>query len=157
MNIYTVRSGIRELRDCNNWIAHLKQKQKISSDKYKYVMFDWNPKNSWQKEFAQKVMGSGLIGVIRESARRTRYRSLKAAYVQKMEGKVVEDYRNLLSRIGVLKKRNSLAAIVYGIRGLFVSKKSSKAVAPFFSIHRTNREGGVTSACNINVKQHNQV
>ena len=120
-------------------------------------MFDWNPDNSWQKEFAQKVMGSELIGVIRESSRRTRYRSLKAAYVQKMEGKVAEDYRALLSKIGIMRKRSPAEALVYGIRGLFLSKKSAEAAVPFFKIRRSKGEGGVGDACNSNLKQHNQM
>lgn len=157
INIFAVRPGIRELRDCNNWIAHLKQKQKITSDKYKYVMFDWNPDNSWQKEFVQKVMGSELIGVIRESSRRARYRNLKAAYVQKMEGRVAEDYRALLSKIGIMRKRSAAEAFAYGIKGLFLSKKSAGLAVPFFEIRRSKGEGGAGGAGNSNLKQHNQI
>ncbi|MDD4495478.1 MAG: serine/threonine-protein kinase [Eubacteriales bacterium] len=139
INIIAVKPTVRELRDFNRWIEHLNKKQKICTDKYKYVIYQWKPEISWQLEFAQRVLGACLMGLVRESTRRERYRSLKAAYVQKMERKIVSDYLKILICLGVVPKNNIFEEIIHKLSYMIPSKKSASKAYPFYNLMKYNR------------------
>ncbi|MDD4188567.1 MAG: serine/threonine-protein kinase [Eubacteriales bacterium] len=106
LNLCAVKPDIRNLRDYNSWISHLSKKQKIPTEKYKFVIFDWDPKNSWQEELAQKALGRSLIGKVRASEKRDHCRSLKVSYVRKMEKKGIADYRKILAQFHIIPKQS---------------------------------------------------
>lgn len=123
INICAVRPDVRNLRDYNNWISYLDNKQKIAAGKYKFVIFDWDPKNRWQEDLARKTLGSALIGKVRTSDKRTHCRSLKMAYVSKMEKKEVLDYKKILMQFHIIPKRNMLEIIMQSIASMKIHKK----------------------------------
>jgi cellulose biosynthesis protein BcsQ len=133
INIIAANPSVRELRDYNRWVEHLNKKQRINTEKYKYVIYGWNPEISWQHEFAQRVLGGRLMGLVRCSIRRERYRSLKASYVQKMERPVVSDYFHILTRMGIVPRKNIFEKILCKISWLLPGKRNAAKAYPFYN------------------------
>lgn len=122
VNICAVRPDIRNLRDFNSWISYLNNKQKIATEKYRFVIYDWDPKNKWQEDLAQKALGGSLIGKVRTSEKRTHCRSLKMAYVRKMGKNEISDYKKILVQFHIIPKRNLLEMVIQGMAKMKIRK-----------------------------------
>lgn len=103
-NIAALRADLPEIREFNNYIAFLKEKQQISMDKTKFVAFEYNPPASLGLHVINEAVQGNLIGKIRYSRKRGIYRNLRSAYAARMEKDVASDYEQILGFFNILPK-----------------------------------------------------
>lgn len=102
INIAAVRGDVDQLREFNNYIAFLEEKQHLPAENTQFVLFDYDRATGIGMDEARAATRGNLLCKVSASKRRAMYRSLRGAYITHMEKEVVEDYIRLLKRLGLL-------------------------------------------------------
>lgn len=105
INIIPIRADIDKLREFNNYIAFLKEKQQIPMDKTKFVAFSYNPLWNLDKSAIEEITQYNYLGKVGHCARREKYRNLKISYARKMEKNIVKDYVSILEKLKILQRK----------------------------------------------------
>lgn len=100
-NIIPVRADIDKLREFNRYLLFLKEKQNLALEKTKFIAFEYNPSTNLDRASIEETTEHNFLGSVRYSARRTRYRNLKAPYARRMDTAVRLDYMNILYKLGI--------------------------------------------------------
>ena len=102
INIVAVRGDVDQLREFNNYIAFLEEKQHLPAENTQFVLFDYDKAIGIGLDDARSATRGNLLCKVSASKRRAMYRSLRGAYISHMEKEVVDDYILLLKRLGLL-------------------------------------------------------
>ncbi len=102
INIAAVRGDVDQLREFNNYIAFLEEKQHLPADNTQFVLFDYDKITGIGMDEAMAATRGNLLCKVSASKKRAMYRSLRGVYITHMEKEVVEDYIYLLKRLGLL-------------------------------------------------------
>jgi MinD-like ATPase involved in chromosome partitioning or flagellar assembly len=103
INIIPVYAVVHKLREFNNYIVFLKDKQKIPLDKNKFVAYEYNNKIHLLETVINEATQYNYLGSVRYCPQREKYRNQRIAYSQKMDKKVEEDYIEILRKINILQ------------------------------------------------------
>lgn len=101
INIAAVRGSVDQLREFNTYIAFLEEKQHLPAENTKFVLFEYDKIGGMVMEEVDAATQGNLLCKISASKKRTRYRSMKGAYITHMEKEITGDYILLLKKLGV--------------------------------------------------------
>lgn len=102
INIIPICAVVHKLREFNNYIVFLKDKQKIPLEKNKFVAFEYDAKVHLQEPAINEATQYNYLGSVRFCLQREKCRNQRVAYSQKMDKKVKEDYIRILRKIKIL-------------------------------------------------------
>lgn len=102
INIIPIPAVVHKLREFNNYIVFLKDKQKIPLEKNKFVAYEYDQKTHLSSAAINEATQYNYLGSVRYCVQREKYRNQKTAYTQKMDKKVVEDYISIIRKIKIL-------------------------------------------------------
>jgi serine/threonine protein kinase len=102
INIAAVRGDVDQLREFNNYIAFLEEKQRLPAGNTQFVLFNYDKTTGIGMDEARAATRGNLLCAVSASKKRAMYRSARSEYITHMEKEVVEDYINLLKRLGLL-------------------------------------------------------
>jgi len=129
-NIVPVRADIDVVREFNNYLVFLKDKQKIPLEKTKFVAYEYNPAYNLDLGALKEITEKNLIGYVSYSTKRARYRNLKIPYVRQMERNIIQDYIKILRTFCIVPRPglyDRLSNLMYGLYSMWRSMK--KAIA----------------------------
>ena len=101
VNIIPICAVVHKLREFNNYIVFLKDKQKIPLEKNKFVAFEYNAKTHLSEAAISEATQYNYLGSVRFCPQREKCRNQRIAYSQKMDKKVKEDYIRILRKIKI--------------------------------------------------------
>lgn len=104
-NIIPIRADLDQIREFNSYLVFYEQKHQIPLKKSKFVAFDYKEGFNLDIKILNEITESNYIGKVKYSKFRARYRNLKAAYVNRMEREVLNDYIDILSQFNIVAKR----------------------------------------------------
>ncbi|NLC68272.1 MAG: protein kinase [Clostridiaceae bacterium] len=110
LNIVPVRADIDHLREFNNYIAFLKEKQQLRPDKAKFVAFDYCKSINLEEDAIEEITRHNYLGKIRYCQKRAKCRNLRLSYAREMDMGVVNDYILVLKRLKLLSRAYSMKA-----------------------------------------------
>ncbi|HHW49111.1 MAG TPA: protein kinase [Clostridiaceae bacterium] len=128
-NIVPIRADIDVLREFNNYLAFLKDKQKIPLEKTKFVAFEYNPATNLALGTLRETTEKNFIGCISYSAKRARCRNLRIPYVKRMERNIVLNYINILNAFCIVPKPGLYDRLNNILRELYLIWRSVKKAA----------------------------
>ena len=102
INIAAVRGDIDVLREFNTFIAFLKDKQNLSLESTKFVLYEYDRGTCMSINEVRECTGDNLLGKISPSRRRAMYRNLKGAYAVRMEKEIESEYMQLLTKLELM-------------------------------------------------------
>lgn len=102
INIAAIRGDVDQLREFNNYIAFLEEKQHLPADNTQFVLFDYDKTTGIGMDEARAATRGNLLCKVSSSRKRAMFRNLRGVYITHMEKEVVEDYICLLKRLGLL-------------------------------------------------------
>ena len=100
--IAAIEADLGRVREFNNYIAFLKDKQQIPMDKTKFVAFEYNPQASLSLNVIKEATQNNLLGKIPYSRKRHAYRNMKGAYAARMEKEIAVEYKHILRVFSIL-------------------------------------------------------
>jgi len=106
-NIIPICSDVDKLREFNNYIVFLKEKQQIRLDKSKFVAFDYDPSVNLGEDAIKEVTQHNYLGKVRYSKKRARCRNLMVSYARKMDKDVIKDYMLILKNLRILPQESN--------------------------------------------------
>jgi len=128
-NILPIAADIGTIREYNNYITFLADKQKIPEAKSKFIAYEYIKEcNLGIAEFEKAVEGN-YIGKVSYSKKRMDCRNLKNVYAAHMEKEIQEDYIKLLRWFGILLEPG-LIDILLNLIGKITSVRWSKKSLP---------------------------
>lgn len=104
-NIIPLRADLDQVREFNNYLVFLKNKQQIPTDKSKFVAYEYQNDINVDSKLMSEITEHNYIGSIRYSKARAKYRNLRAAYVNRMEKEICNDYIDIMSQLNMVAKR----------------------------------------------------
>lgn len=102
INIVAIRPDVDQFREFNTYIEFLKEKQQLTPENTKFVLFEYDKASGMNKTEANAATEGNLLGKISFSRKRLKYRSLKSPYISHIEKEVSRDYFRLLINLGLL-------------------------------------------------------
>ena len=120
-NIAAVRADLDKVREINNYLAFLKEKQHIPQDKAKFIAFEYDSSSNLSLNVLGEATQKNLIGKISYSRKRRVYRNLKAAYAARMEKDIVNEYGKILEFFNIMQDAGFIGKLSEWIRCLFLS------------------------------------
>lgn len=102
INIVAIRPDVDQFREFNTYIEFLKEKQQLTPENTKFVLFEYDKASGMNKTEANAATEGNLLGKISFSRKRLKYRSLKSTYISHIEKEVSRDYFRLLINLGLL-------------------------------------------------------
>lgn len=111
LNIVPLSANIDRLREFNNYVVFLEEKQQIPLDKTKFVAFDYHPQWNLDRVALKEITQDNYLGKIGHCAKREKYRNLDISYAKRMEPSIVKDYISILQKLQILKKGVNIKGI----------------------------------------------
>lgn len=124
-NILAIRSDLDKIREFNNYLAFLKDKQHIPLNKTKFIAFEYNSSSDLGLNVLREATQKNLIGKISESRKRKVYRNMKSAYAARMEKNTVNEYISILRFFNIIKEAGVAEKIYIWVRNLFSGGKDA--------------------------------
>ena len=103
-NIIPVRADVDRMREFNNYLVFLREKQQIPLNKTKFVAFEFEQDINLSERMLKGITEHNYLGSIRYSRRRSKYRNMKIPYARRMEKEVVKEYAQILSWFNIVPK-----------------------------------------------------
>jgi len=125
-NITAINADLDKVREINNYLAFLKEKQHIPLERTKFIAFDYDIRCNLSLNVLNEATQKNLIGKVSYSRKRRVYRNLKAAYAARMEKDILNEYVKILRYFNISQDAGFFRKLAEGIRGLFLSP-SAKA------------------------------
>lgn len=105
-NLIAVKADVISMRDFNNQIQLLYEKQNIDANKFKFVGFEYvNETLNLGKSNLIEVTEDNYLGHISYNKKRAEYRNLKIPYVRRMPMSQADEYTDILAYFKVIPKR----------------------------------------------------
>ncbi len=104
-NLIPIRADLISIRDFNCQIQILFEKQKIDTNKFKYIGYEYIEKLALSVNILKEVTESNFLGHISYDKKRAAYRNLKAPYVKKLKILQIDEYKDILAYFNILPKR----------------------------------------------------
>lgn len=104
-NLIPIRADLDEVREFNSYLVFINEKQKIPLEKSKFIGFEYQEGINVDSKLMNEITENNYLGSIRYSKIRARYRNLRAAYVNRMEREIQNDYIAILSQFSLVAKR----------------------------------------------------
>ena len=115
INIAAIRGDVDKLREFNTYIAFLKEKQRLPLETTKFILFEYDKTASMPMNEAKEATQGNLLGAVSISKRRTMYRNLKGAYAVRMEKEIINEYVQLLVKLGLMPATGVLSNLRFFI------------------------------------------
>jgi serine/threonine protein kinase len=114
-NFIAIPANLDKLREFNNYMAFLKDKQNILLEKNKFVIYEYDKLTQLSRSDIKEATGSYPIAFISYSKKRAEYRNLRGTYVKQMERHITEEYKELLLSLNIIPR----SGIIERIKKLF--------------------------------------
>ena len=101
-NIVPISADIGTIREYNNYIAFLAEKQKIPAEKSKFAAFEYVKEGNLPVVEFEKAVDGNYLGEVHYSKKRVSGRNCKNSYAACMEKEVQEDYIRILRFFGII-------------------------------------------------------
>ena len=111
INIAAISGNVGSLREFNTYIAFLKEKQKLSPEMTKFVLFEYDKASSMFMSEVKEATSDNLLGRVSLSRRRILHRNLKGAYAIRMEKEIEREYVQLLVKLGLMSSSGAVRKI----------------------------------------------
>ena len=118
-NIAAIRPDLDKLREINNYLAFLKDKQHMPLEKTKFIAYEYDGNSSLSRNVLKEATGNNLIGSISYSRKRLVYRNLKSAYAARMDKSNISEYESILCYYNIIPATGIIKRFIRWIRGLF--------------------------------------
>lgn len=105
------------LREFNNYLVFMHEKQHIPLERFKFVAFEYKESVSMDRRFMEEATQGQLVGMIRYRQKRELYRSLKVPYI-KRHREAWSEYEEVLGHFGILPKSRWYSRWRSKLRGL---------------------------------------
>ena len=104
-NIIPLRADIDRFREFNSYLLFLKEKQDIGLGKTKFVAYEYDERTNLSRREIEEVTEGNCIGFVSRSTIRARCRNSRAPYARRMEKKILNEYRDILGKLGIMPSR----------------------------------------------------
>ncbi len=118
-NLAAINADLDKVREINNYLAFLKEKQHIPLDKTKFIAFEYDSASNLSLNVFREATQKNLIGRISYSRKRRAHRNLKAAYAAKMEKNILCEYTRILRYFHITEEASFFRKLSEWARGLF--------------------------------------
>lgn len=105
-NILPLHAYLPTIREFNNYLTFLSDKQGIELDKTKFVAFSYTAQNHISNSMINVMSEGNSWGSVGFSKKRIRLRKSRVPYVRVMEKNVERDYVSILSQLDIEIKKN---------------------------------------------------
>lgn len=100
-NILPLHAYLPTIREFNNYLSFLQEKQCIPMEKTKFVAFSYTPQNHISCPMLKTMSEGNFWGSVGFSRKRIRLRKSRVPYVRIMEKKIESDYVSILSYLDI--------------------------------------------------------
>lgn len=100
-NILPLHAYLPTIREFNNYLTFLYEKQGIEKEKTKFVAFSYTPQNHVSNSIINVMTEGNSWGTVGFSRNRIRLRKSKIPYSRLMEKSIVKDYVSVLSHLDI--------------------------------------------------------
>jgi hypothetical protein len=97
--------NIIELREFNNYIAYLKEKQGADEKKFKFIAYEFDSLLNESEAALSEITQKSYLGKVSYSSKRVKCRGRKVTYAKRMSAKNIKEYEKLILKIGLEQKR----------------------------------------------------
>lgn len=118
-NIIPLHAYLPTVREFNNYLAFLSDKQGIDLEKTKFVEFSYSSHNHISASMINVMTGNNAWGTVGFSKKRIRLRKSKLPYSRVMEKRIELDYLSILSRLDIGIKKTFKESIEHIGRRMF--------------------------------------
>jgi len=104
-NLIATKADIISIRDFNNQIQFLHEKQLMDINKFKFIGYEFEENICLKESILKEVTENNYLGHISYNKKRVLYRNLKAPYARRMPVKQVDEYKDILAYFRIIPKR----------------------------------------------------
>ncbi len=119
-NIAAIRADLDKLREINNYLAFLKEKQQIPLEKTKFVAFEYDPKTNLSTNVFGEATQKNFIGKVSYSSKRRVYSNLKAAYAARMERNIMNEYEKILGFFNITREAGLIGKFLEWLKSILL-------------------------------------
>lgn len=105
-NILPLHAYLPTIREFNNYLTFLSDKQGIEIDKTKFIAFSYTAQNHVSNAMLNVMSEGNLWGSVGFSRKRIRLRKSKIPYSRLMEKPIIKDYISILSHLDIDMKKS---------------------------------------------------
>jgi len=119
LNLAAVRADVDKLREFNNYIVFLKEKQNIPLEKTKFIAFEYDKAINLVVDEVREATKGNLAGKVSYSRKRAAARNLNKPYAAGMEREIIREYASILAYLGISEAEGFVERAVEWVRSLF--------------------------------------
>lgn len=124
-NLYPIRADRPYIREINNYVSVLEDKQDITIVKSRYISFEYKPSYELPHGILEYLTDNKYIGSISYTDRRVSCRNKRKAYYSNHMDKIVQnEYRQILSQFAICTKLSSWR--IFADRFIYKIRKKKK-------------------------------
>lgn len=117
-NIAAIMADLDKVREMNNYLAFLKEKQHIPLGKTKFIAFEYSSSSDLGLNVLSEATQNNFIGKVSYSRKRKVYRNLKAAYAARMEKDIIDEYERILRFFNIMQEAGLIGKLSKWFRKL---------------------------------------